>query len=270
VIKYTLKCIHGCTYSLQLVSGHGLEVLSSGSNIERSTTTDQLSTSGNNTGTGGLAGGKKVELGLGDGLREVLLGDRALSNSLNGLDGLLGSGLDAGSRAADGDGKETSIGVSVVVGIGLDAGGVGCSLREKGEASGPLDVGLTTEKSGKDGNLGLVVAERSAGESDHVSVLAGARSALLATKVLGSSSVKLQLAGAGRGNGLEEGVGPLVEVGLGGAISHEGNVGLVEDGLGKSGNGVLVQVGTEGSGGRREERFSEAGVEGYGVDGVKS
>jgi hypothetical protein len=32
---------------------------------------------------------------------------------------------------------------------------------------------------------------------------------------------------------------------------------------------VLVQVGTEGSGGRREERLSEAGVEGNGVDGVK-
>lgn len=158
----------------------------------------------------------------------------------------------------------------MVVSIGLDTEGVGGGLGEKGEASGPLDVGLTTEESGKDGNLGLVVAERGAGESDRVGARAGARSALLATEVLGSSGVELQLAGAGGGDGLEEGISPLVEVGLGSAISHKRNVGLVEDGLGEIGNGVFVQVGTKGSGGRREERFSEAGVEGNGVDGVKS
>lgn len=257
------------TYSLQLISRHTLEVLDSSRNIERSTAADQLSTSGDNAGTGGFAGREEVELGLGDGLCEILLGDRAVSNGLDSLDSLLGSGFDAGSGAADGDGEETSVRVGVVLGISLNTGGVGGSLGEEGEASGPLDVGLTTEESGKDGNLGLVVAEGGTGEGDNVGVLSGAGSALLTTEVLASGGVKLQLARAGGGNGLEEGIGPLVQVGLGSAISHQGNVGLVEDSLGVRGNAVLVQVRAQGGGGGREERFTKASVEGNRVSRVK-
>lgn len=74
MFKHRLKLADGCTYGLQLISGHGLEVLDSSSNIQRSTTTDQLSTSGNDAGAGGLAGGEEVELGLSNGLGKVLLG----------------------------------------------------------------------------------------------------------------------------------------------------------------------------------------------------
>ena len=219
------------------------------------------------TSAGNLAGGEEVELGLGDSLGEVLLGDTTSSNSLETLDGLNGDLADGGTLAGDLDGEETSIGVGVVGGEGLGAGVGGGGLGEKAETGGPLDVGGTAEETDEDGSLGLAGAKGNTGETDDDGVLSVLGNALLTTEVLGGSVV--QVAGAGGGNTLEEGLNPLLETGLAGTVGDNGNVGLVVGEVGEGSDRVLVQVGRgRGVDGRVEGR-AEAVVESDGVGGIE-
>ncbi|KAB5583682.1 hypothetical protein GE09DRAFT_308169 [Coniochaeta sp. 2T2.1] len=257
------------TYSLQLLRCNRLQSLHGRRNIKRLAAGDQLSASGDDASSAGLANRQKVEPGVGNGLGDILLRDVSVGDALEGLDRLLGCLLDATGRARDGDGEETGVRVGVVVGGGRDTGRAGGSLGEEGEASGPLDVALAAEKGGEDRDLGLAVRQGGTGESDDVSVCAGTAGARLAAEVLAGSGVEAQVARAGGGNGLEEGLAPLGELGLSGTIGHQGDVALVVDGLGIACDRVLVQVGAEGSGARRVESGAEAGVESNGVSGVK-
>lgn len=219
------------------------------------------------TSAGNLAGGEEVELGLGDSLGEVLLGDTTSGDGLKTLDGLDGDLADGLTLAGDLDGEETSIGVGVVGGESLGAGVGGGGLGEKAETGGPLDVGGTAEETDEDGSLGLVGAKGGTGETDDDGVLAVLGDALLTTKVLGGGGV--QVAGAGGGNTLEEGLNPLLETGLAGTIGDNGNVGLVVGNVGEGGDGVLVEVGRgRGVDGRVEGR-TEAVVESDVVGGIE-
>lgn len=221
----------------------------------------------NETSAGNLAGREEVELGLGDSLGEVLLGDTTSSDSLETLDSLNGDLADGGTLAGDLDGEETSIGVGVVGGEGLGAGVGGGGLGEEAETGGPLDVGGTAEETDEDGSLGLAGAKSSTGEANDDGVLAVLGNALLTTKVLGGGSV--QVAGAGGRNTLEEGLNPLLETGLAGTVGDNGNVGLVEGEVGEGGDRVLVEVGRgRGVDGRVEGR-TEAVVESDVVGGIE-
>ena len=259
----------GCTYRLQLISRNRLQALHCRRNIKRLATGNQLSASGNDAGAAGLANRQKVELGIGNGLGDILLRDVAIGNALDGLDGLLGGLLDATGGAGDLDGEETSVRVGVVVSGGRDAGRAGSGLGKEREAGVPLDVALATEQGSKDGDLGLVVGQGGAGESDDVGILSGTAGARLAAEVLGGGRVEAQVARAGRGNGLEEGLAPLGELGLSGTVGDKGDVALVVDSLGEACDSVLVHVGAERSGARRVEGRTEAGVERDRVSGIK-
>jgi len=219
------------------------------------------------TSTAGLAGSQEIELGLSNGLGKVLLGNVASGNALDGLDGLLSNLANGRASTADLDGQETSIRVSVVGGEGLGAGVGVDSLGEKAETRRPLDGGGATEKADKDSGLRGVAAKGSTGEGNDISVLAGLGNTLLATEVLGGGSIELALAG-GR-NILEEGLDPLSETGLAGAVSDNSDVGLGIGKLGESGDGVLVQVGRDGSLRSRVARGAEAVVEGDRMGGIE-
>lgn len=216
---------------------------------------------------GNLAGGEEVELGLGDSLGEVLLGDTTSSDGLETLDSLNGDLADGGTLAGDLDGEETSIGVGVVVSKGLGAGVGSGGLGEEAETGGPLDVGNTAEETDKDGSLGVGDAKGSTGEGNDDGVLAVLGNALLTTKVLGGGSV--QVAGAGGGNTLEEGLNPLLETGLAGAIGDNGDVGLVVGEVGEGGDRVLVEVGRGRGVDGRVEGGTEAAVESDVVGGIE-
>lgn len=226
---------------------------------------DQVGTGVDDANTANLAAGKESELGLGNSLDQNLLGDTALSNALERLDGSLGSLLDGRGLAVDLDGEETSIRVGVVGGLGLGTGGG--SLGQEGEAGRPLDGGLAAEETGKDGSLGAAGTEGGTGESDNNRVLADGGDALLTTVVLGGDVV--EGAGALGRDGLEEGLDPLLEAVLAGTVGDNGDVGLGVGSGGKVGNGLLVQVGVDGCAWGGIERGTEARVESDGVGGIE-
>lgn len=116
---------------------------------------DESGTGKLNTSIDVLAELKLLELGGGLGLGEVLLGN-TLGDLLEGVDDLLSGTLDVLGGALDGDRKETSVRVDGALGLDVCALELVRGLGKERETRRPLDGGLATEKSGKDGNLGLV------------------------------------------------------------------------------------------------------------------
>lgn len=257
------------TYRLDLVSSHRLVALKSLRDLEDLATVDQAITRRNDSSASQLVGGQKVELGLGDGLGQDLGGDTRLSNALDSLDSLLSALAHCRGGTGDLDGQETGIGVGEVLSLdGSTLGGSG-SLGEEAEAGRPLDAGLTAEQGGEDGSLGLVGMQVGAGECDDQGVGAGKRRALLTTVVLGSLGVQLETAGRRGWDVLEEGLNPLGQVGLGGTVGNDRDVGLGVDGLGEGSDGVLGQVRAKRCGAGRVEGGAETLVEGDSMRGVE-
>lgn len=216
--------------------------------------------------TANLAAREKSELGLGNSLDQLLLRDTALGNGLESLDRLLSDLLDGRSLARDLDSQEASIRVGVVGGPGDSAGGGSGGLGEEREAGRPLDVGLAAEEACKNGGLRLTGTEGSAGEGNDHRVAGNAGDTSLTTVILGGGGAEGR---AGDRDGLEEGLNPLLKSSLAGAVGDNGDVGLGVGRLSESGNGVLVQVGVNGSAGSRVDGGTEAGVESNRVGGIE-
>ena len=193
---------------------------------------------------GGLRLVENVELGLGNGLGDVLIADGAGSDALESLDGLLGGLANGRGRAGKGDGQETGVRVDEVAGHSVGSRGSG-NLGEEGESRRPLDGRLAAEKGSEDGGLG---AGGGGGESDSDGIAGAALNALLSTVVGGSGGLDGLLAGSR--NLVEELGGPLAQGALGGTVADESNVGLGVDLLGERGDGVFVKVALRGSSGR--------------------
>lgn len=215
----------------------------------------------------GLAAREEVKSRLGDGLDDVLLGNRAVNDALESLDGLLGDLGNRRSGTGDLDGEETSIGVGDVGSGRASARSRGSDLGQKAETRRPLDAGFTAKEAGEDSDLGLAGAEGSAGESndDRVGALLGDTS--LAAVVLGG---RLGNLGFGcRRHALEEGLNPPGQTRLTGTVSDNGDVGLGVGSLSKGGNGVLVEVRGDRGLGRRVEGCAKTAVESDGVGGIE-
>ena len=90
--------------------------------------------------------------------------------------------------------------------------------------------------------------------------------ALLTSKVLGGWARDVDLwLGL---NITEELSNPLGQLGLSGTVGDNGDVGLGVSGAGEIGNGLVVEVFSEWSGGSWHDRGTETGVECDAVDGV--
>ena len=229
---------------------------------------DEVGTGVDETGSADLAPSKEIELGLGDRLGQVLLGDGALGDALESLDRLLGGLSDGRGGAVDLDGQQAGIRVGVVGGGYVGTRSAGGGLGQEAEARSPLDVGLAAEESDEHVDLGRAGGERSTREAENQRVGALLGDTLLTTVVLGGG--RGQLGRRRLGNGLEERFDPLGQPDLVGTVGDDGDVGLGVGSLGEGRNGVLVQVARDGSGGGRVEGGAETVVEGNGVGGIQS
>lgn len=234
---------------------------------------DQTGSSDLQTGLEVLAGLEGAELGQSGGLLDVLAGNLASGDLLEGVYNVLAGGSDLVGLAGDGDGEETGVGVGEVLGGDLDLGESGGGLAQQREARSPLDGGLTTQEGSQNGRLGLVAGGAKgtgAGESndDGVAVLAG--DALLTTEVLGGSAATgLELVGGDAGGQLaEELVHPLGQLGGVGAAGDNGDIGLRVGALGELSNTLCGQVLLVRGGGGGSDVLTETTVEGQAVDGV--
>lgn len=213
---------------------------------------------------------ESVELGVRNSLCDVLLGDGAAGNALEGLDGLLGSLADRGSLAGELDGQKTGIRVSHVGSLDGKTRQAGGGLGQQAEARSPLDGRLAAEERGEDGKLGLGASDVSAREGNDHRVAGGMAGALLTTEVLGGLGLE-RLAALGRGGQLTEELTGPARQGLGrSAVSDEGNVGLGVDNVREAGNVLLVHVLLVGGRGRRVEGGTETRVESDRVGVVQS
>ena len=211
-----------------------------------------------------------LELGGGLCLGDLLAGDFASCNLLDGVNGSLGSLSDGLGRAGDGGVQETGVGVDGAGGLDL-GGGSGLGLAEDGETGRPLDGRLATEKGAEDSDLGLVeLAGEGAGAgegNDHgVATIVG--EALLTTVVLGLLGALAELLeGSGR-DVVEELANPLGKVAVVGTVGDKSEVGLGVCALGEVLDGLGVEVlgvgRLRGGGGR----VAEAAVEGEAVGRV--
>ena len=144
------------THLLELLLGDRVNALGDLIYLVGLVALDKTGTGKLNTSINVLAELELLELGGGLGLGEVLLAD-ARSDLLEGVDDLLGGTLDILGGTLDRNGEETSVGVDSALGLNVGTLELGGSLGEERETGRPLDGGLTTEESGENGNLGLVV-----------------------------------------------------------------------------------------------------------------
>lgn len=213
---------------------------------------------------------ESVELGVGNGLGDVLLGDGTAGDALERLDGLLSSLADRGSLAGELDGQETGVRVGDVGGLDGKTRQAGGGLGEQAEARSPLDGGLAAEERSENSKLGLGARDVSAREGNDHGVAGGVAGTLLATVVLGGLGLE-RLAALGRGGQLtEELTGPAGQRLGRGAVSDEGNVGLGVDNVGEAGNVLLVHVLLVGGRSRGVDGGTEARVESDRVGVVQS
>lgn len=212
-----------------------------------------------------LVGVQGGELGVGNGLLDILLADVAAGDALENLDGLLGALADGGGGTGKLDGQEAGVGVGEVGGVDREARGAGGGLGEEAEARSPLDGGLAAEEGGENGNLRLGRVDARAGESNDDGVSGAAARSLLTTKVLAGLGLEGLAASGGRGDVLEELANPLGEGVGSGTVGDDGDVGLGVDNVGEAGNVLLVQVLLVGSRRTGVEGGTETSVEGDGV-----
>lgn len=251
-----------------MVSSNRLNGLGEAGSVEGLAGVDQGGTGQGDAGVAGLAS-QGIELGLGNGLADILLGNRALGNALESLDGLLGGLADGRSRSRELDGQETGVGVGQVGSGNGNARGVGGNLGEQGESSRPLDGGLTAQESSQDGNLRLGSRVAGAGEGNHHRVAVGKAGSLLTTEVLGGLVLQSLAALGSRGDVLEELADPLRQVVGGSAIGDHSNVGLGVGDIGIAGNVLLVEVSLVGGRGGQVQGSTKTVVEGDGVGTVE-
>lgn len=212
-----------------------------------------------------LVGVQGGELGVGNGLLDILLADVAAGDALENLDGLLGTLADGGGGTGKLDGQKAGVGVGEVGGVDREARGAGGGLGEEAEAGSPLDGGLAAEEGGENGDLRLGRVDAGAGESNDDGVSGTAARSLLTTKVLAGLGLEGLAASGGRGDVLEELANPLGEGVGSGTVGDDGDVGLGVDNVGEAGNVLLVQVLLVGSRRAGVEGGTEASVEGDGM-----
>ena len=271
-ISYLFLCLirFGSTYSLQLLSRHGLDALHQGSRLERLASVDDTGSNHVQRGLTQLSLVQGIELGVGNGLGHILLANRAIGNALQGLDSRLSTLADSSGRARELDSQETGIRVSQVRSRDGKTSDVRGGLREQAVSRSPLDSRLTTEERSQDGNLRLRGSVGRAGEGNNHGIASGVACPLLTAVVLGRLRVEL-LAGLRLGlDILEELANPLGEVLGGSTIRDQGQVRLRVDSVGEAGNVLLVQILLGGGGGRRVDGSTKAGVERNGVGVVES
>lgn len=257
------------TYSGQLLSSDSVDSLGEAGGLIDLAAVDETRASQEDAGLAGLGLVQGVELGVGNGLGNILLGNSARGNALENLDGLLGALADGGGRARELNSQETGVRVGEVGGRDGETGSAGGGLGEEAEARGPFDAGLAAEKGGKDGNLGLGRVVAGAGESNDDGVASSVARSLLTTEVLAGIGLQGLAASRGSGHVLEELADPLGE-GIGsGAIGDDSDVGPGVDNVGEAGNVILVQVLLEGSRGSRVQGGTQTRVEGDGVGVVE-
>lgn len=258
------------TYCLDLLSSHRLVALQSTSNLKDLATVNQAVARRNHTRASQFVGRQQVELRLGNGLGQNVLGDTRLSNALDSLNSLLSTLANSSRRSRNLDREQAGVGVCQVLGHNGGARGGSGGLRQQGEARRPLDVGLAAKEGRQDGKVGLVGGEVETGESEDQSIGASERRALLAAVVLGGLGEELERACRRGGDVLEERLDPLRQVCLGGAIGNDSDIGLGVNSRGKVGNRVLAEVGAERGRARRVNRGTETLVEGDGVGVIES
>ncbi len=248
-----------------------MKSLSNLGKLEWLATLDKPGTSGNETGlnVGNLL--KGTVLGASNSLGEVLLGDVALRDGLDDLDGLSGGRADGLSWAREVDGEETSVGVCGVDGRDVGAWCGSGGLGEKGETWGPLDGGLSAQKSSKDSDLWLVAGSSSeragAWERNNVGVVgAGVSNTLLSSEVLGGWAGEL----AAGPDIAEELTHPFGDLSLASTVGDNGDVGLGVGRLGELSDAVLVKILGQWSLGGWVQWCAEAGVKCNTVNGIAS
>lgn len=272
----TLICHHkqriketGIAYSLQLISGNAIDTLGQRGEVSGLAAVDKTRTSLQKARRSQLSLLQNVELGVGNGLGNVILADAAIGNALQGLASLLSTLTDRGSVAGQLNGQQTSIRVSQVRGRDGETRGSSSGLGEEAEARGPLDGRLSTKKSSQDGNLRLGASSIGSRESNDHSIATRMASSLLTAVVLGSLSLKGLAALGGSRNILEELANPVGQGISGGTIGNNSDVGLGVDNVGVAGNVLFVQVLLDGRRGRGVDGSTEAVVEGNGMGVVE-
>ena len=263
------------TYLLDLLLGDLLESLSNLVDLVGLVAVDETGAGSLKTGLEGLDGLQSAELGESNSLLDVLGGDLTGGGLLEGIDNVLAGGADLVGLAGQGDSEKTGIGVGEVLGRDAEMVEALGGLRQKGEAGGPLDSGLTAQKSSENGSLGLVACgaeSAGTGEGDHNSIADLGGNALLTTVVLGGDGGQNAVfAGGVAGRGaLEELSNPLRDLSGVGAAGDESNVGfgvgaLSELGEGIAGDVLLVRRGLGGG-----NRGAQTAVESNTVGGIDS
>lgn len=215
-------------------------------------------------GLGGVELGSLGEASLGNGTRELLLGD--VGGGLDSLGNLLGDGADTlVGGGLDDDVEEGSVRVAGGERADLGTGNLGGGLGEGRGAGDPLQGGLTAEEVGENGKLGGLGTLLSVGD-DESGLGRGVRvgvegETLLTTEVLRGGGREVA---AGSGTGAEGLLDSRGEGLSGDSLADDSDVVLGERSLGE----LLDVVKGDGGVGGGVDGVSEAATEGNGVGSV--
>ncbi|KAI6761565.1 hypothetical protein HG531_002118 [Fusarium graminearum] len=230
------------TKFLDGLGGNAVNSLGKSSRVIRLAGVDNASTGEDNAGLSEVVLAQEVELGVGNGLLDILLAGLAISDGLENLNGLLGTLANRGGGTAELDGHETGIGVYEVGGVDSETSSASGGLGQHAEAGSPLDSGLATEESSQDSVLRLGRVVTGAGEGNDDRVTGGGVCSLLTTKVLGGLGLEGLAVSGGGGHIVEELANPLGEAIGRGTVGDEGDIGLGISDIGVAGNVLLVHV----------------------------